>query len=130
MRTLYERFPELSVDAPQLRLTLVSVMLVTTRFVGAVGADLSPLPAAELMGPLKKRLVVKASVAIPTVRRERCRVHMMDPPHNESFQDRVIKRSRGSSSAVEIEWSHTTLLQDFFRTVEGGKPQTTRSLQY
>src|SRR5215208_870388 len=89
MRTLYERLPELSVDAPQLRLTLVSVMLVTTRFVGAVGADLSPLPAAELIGPLKKRLVVRASVAIPRVRRERCRVHMMDPPHNESFQDRV-----------------------------------------
>src|SRR5215213_3698200 len=77
MRTLYDKLPELSVEPCHDRLTLVVVIAVTTRLLGAVGADRSPLPpAAELVDPLKSSAAVKARIVIPMIRRERCRVVM------------------------------------------------------
>jgi hypothetical protein len=55
----------------------VVVILVTTRLLGVVGAERSPLPpAAELVDPLKSRPAVNAKIDIPMIRRERCRVVM------------------------------------------------------
>jgi hypothetical protein len=77
MLTLYDRLPELSVEPCHDRLTVVVVIFVTTRFAGAVGADLSPFPAAaELAAPLKSSAAVNARIVIPLMSRERCRVVM------------------------------------------------------
>src|SRR6185436_3329710 len=76
IRTLYENFPELSVDGCHFRLTVQSVMAVTVRLPGTVGAERSPLPADETVCPLKSSTAVNANVAAKMMSRENCRVDM------------------------------------------------------
>ena len=54
-----------------------SVTVVTIRFVGAVGAERSPLPADETVGPLKSSTAVNAKAAVKMINRENCRVVIM-----------------------------------------------------
>jgi len=80
--SLYESFPELSVEPFHERLTVVEVIAVTVRLVGVVGADRSPLPA-DRTDPSTRKTVVKASAAIVMIRREELSVVMIDPPLDE-----------------------------------------------
>jgi len=69
-------FPELSVEPPHEKLAVVSLMAVNVRLVGAVGADLSPLPA-ELAETSKSSTATNASAAHPTTKEKR-RIVMID----------------------------------------------------
>ena len=67
------------------KLTVVGVIAVTVRLVGVVGADRSPLPAADVTDRSTRRTIVKASAAIVMIRREERRVVMIDLPLDEQL---------------------------------------------
>ena len=60
----------MSVDGFHLSATVVSVIAVTTRLVGVVGAVLSAF-AADVVGPLKSSTVSKPTATVATIRRVR-----------------------------------------------------------
>jgi hypothetical protein len=130
MLTLYDKLPELSVEPCHDRLTLVVVIFVTTRFAGAVGADLSPFPtAAELAGPLKSSAVVNAKIVIPMIRRESCRV-VMSLLLLTNFLFRQASQSSGASSALS---EHTgpapTLDENYFKRTREREREIIRSFK-
>jgi len=90
--SLYESFPELSVEAFQESVAVVSVSDVSFRFAGVVGADLSPRPA-ELAGPLKANITKRERAANPTTSRERRRVVMVYPPPDDPAELQVARGS-------------------------------------
>jgi hypothetical protein len=62
--------PELSVEGFHFSVTVLSVIAVTMRLVGVVGAVLSAF-AADVVGPLKSSTVSVATTAVEMIKRER-----------------------------------------------------------
>jgi hypothetical protein len=67
----------LSVEPVHESVTEVVVMLLALRFAGVVGADRSPLPAAEVVPPAKSDPITRTSAVVPTSSDAKCRLVMM-----------------------------------------------------
>ena len=120
MRTLYENFPELSEDACHFRLTDQSVTAVTVRLAGTVGAERSPLPADETVCPLKSSIAVNANAAEKTMRREICRVVMLDLLNPDEVVFRLVpQRIHRHHSNTDVRYPRWTM--KFLQRARKGK---------